>query len=205
MKWIDISHILDNDTPLYPRDYHTSIEPYQHMETDGYNACLLKTCMHTGTHVDMPMHLIADERTADQFPLDGFAGRGVLLDVRGENPIPMRDEYRKMDFEGAVVLLYTGFGDRYKEPGYFTDHPSVSAELCAFLLSQQIKMLGMDAPAPDHPPFEFHKALLREGIFVLENAANLGALLGAGDFEVMAFPLKIAAEASLVRAVCRII
>jgi len=64
-------------------------------------------------------------------------------------------------------------------------------------------MLGMDMPAPDYPPFTFHKSLLSNGIFILENAANLEELTNLSAFEVMAFPLKISAEASLVRAVCR--
>lgn len=38
---------------------------------------------------------------------------------------------------------------------------------------------------------------------MLENLTNLNSLLGIDSFEVMAFPLKICAEASLVRAVCR--
>lgn len=59
-------------------------------------------------------------------------------------------------------------------------------------------------PAPDYPPFTFHKALLSNDIFVLENLTNLGSLLDKPNFEVMAFPLKISAEASFVRAVCQI-
>jgi kynurenine formamidase len=65
-------------------------------------------------------------------------------------------------------------------------------------------MLGMDMPAPDYFPFDFHKELLTNGIFLLENLTNLQELLGVNDFEVIALPLKIAAEASFVRAVCRI-
>ncbi len=204
MKLIDISHRIDNQTPIYPGDHITTLFLHKTLEKDYHNAFLLETCLHTGTHVDMPMHLIPDDRTAADFPMDCFIGKGILLDVRGESMISMKPEYESIDFEGSIVLLYTGFDSVYFEDRYFTQHPAVSDELAAFLLSKNIKMLGMDMPAPDYPPFKFHKDLLWQNIFVLENLTNLGALTDAREFEVIALPLKISAEASLVRAVCRV-
>jgi len=65
-------------------------------------------------------------------------------------------------------------------------------------------MLGMDMPAPDYSPFKFHKDLLSNGIFVLENLTNLHSMVNVDEFEVISLPLKISAEASLVRAICKI-
>lgn len=203
MRWIDISHVLDNQTPIYPGDYQTRLTQHKTLEKDDHNAVLLQTCLHTGTHVDLPLHLTANPRTAADFPLDGFAGKGVLLDVRGKDVIAMKAAYEDLPLENSMVLLYTGFDQFYFDERYFHDHPIVSDELAAFLVSRRIKLLGMDMAAPDRPPFSVHKALFAQGIFVLENLTNLGALIGVESFEVLALPLKIAAEASLVRAVCR--
>lgn len=203
MKLIDITHVFNEETPVYPGDSQTQLTKYKTMEADYYNAYQLSTSLHTGTHIDIPMHLIDDERMVKDFDVKDFIGNGVLLDVRGEQSIAMKPEYDKMIKENDIVLLYTGFDQYYHETKYFTEHPFVSDELGEFLLSKKIKMLGMDMPAPDYPPFTFHKRLLSNGIFILENVANLEALTNLSAFEVMAFPLKIAAEASLVRAVCR--
>ncbi len=202
MKLIDISHELSGDTPLFPGDLPTRLTQYKDLEKDRYSAYLLETGLHTGTHVDVPMHLVPDGRTAADFPLDCFAGKGVLLDVRGEAVISMKGEYESLIDKGDIVLLFTGFGTRYRQPEYFTGHPVVGDELAAFLLAKEIKMLGMDMPAPDYPPFSFHRELLRNGILVLENLTNLQSLAGIKDFHVMALPLKLTAEASPVRAVC---
>jgi kynurenine formamidase len=204
MRIIDISHTLDENTPLYPGDHALTITRYAELEQDKYTSYILTSGMHTGTHVDIPMHLVADDRMVSDFPPDCFIGRGALLDVRREEQIAMKPASRELVREGDIVLLYTGCDGKYHTGEYFTSHPAVSAELGDFLLSRRIKMLGMDMPAPDYPPFVFHRALLSKGIFVLENLANLGSLLNAGDFEVIALPLKIAAEASLVRAICRV-
>ena len=202
MKLIDISHVLDDYTPIFPGDYKTELSIYKTIEKDHYNAYLLQTCLHTGTHIDMPMHLIDDNKTAADFPLDNFYGNGVLLDVRGEKTISMKPLYKEMIKEQDVVLLFTGWDINWGKDEYFTQHPIVGEDLAEFLLSRNIKMLGMDMPAPDYPPFTFHKNLLREKIFVLENLTNLQNLIGIHDFNAMALPLKINAEASLVRAVC---
>ncbi len=205
MKLIDISHNLGNETPSYPGDYNLSLTKYKSLEEDNYTSYLLSSCLHTGTHIDTPMHLLHDERMVSDFAVDHFIGKGVLLDVRGEDMIAMKPCYQEMVADESVVLLYTGIGKCYGTEKYFTKHPVVSAELSEFLISRKIKMLGMDMPSPDYPPFPIHKALLSNEIFLLENITNLRALLEIKDFEVIALPLKISAEASFARAVCRML
>ncbi|MDR1821407.1 MAG: cyclase family protein [Oscillospiraceae bacterium] len=202
MKLIDISHTLDGNTPVLPGDYKTALSRHKAIEKDWYNAYLLQSGLHTGTHIDMPMHLVDDDKYASDFPLDCFAGNGVLLDVRGENPIEMKPAYRERISARDIVLLYTGFAASYFREEYFTEYPDLSCELAEFLLSRKIKILGMDTPSPDHPPYTLHKELLRQGVFILENLTNLQALAGIGRFKVVAVPLKIRAEASFVRAFC---
>lgn len=205
MKLIDISHVLNNETPIYPGDYSLSLTKYKTLEKDYYTSYLLTSCLHTGTHIDVPMHLINDDKLASDFLIDDFIGKGVLLDVRGENIIDMKPRYEEIIEENSVVLLYTGFDEFYGMEKYFTNHPILSAELSDFLISKKIKILGMDMPSPDRSPFTIHKALLSNGIFVLENVTNLQELLKINSFEVIALPLKISAEASFTRAICRVI
>lgn len=162
--------------------------------------------MHTGTHIDMPSHMLSDDRLAAAFKPEMFIGRGVLLDVRNQNPIGMSKGYEDSVKKDDIVLLYTGFDIWYKKPDmYFKKHPVIDEALAGFLIESGIKMIGLDMPAPDHPPFTVHKMLLEAGIFVLENLTGLDKLEGAGEFEVIALPLRIEAEASLVRAVARIL
>ena len=203
MHYIDISRTLDGDTPVYPGDIRVRLEDHKTAARDGYALRTLTTGMHAGTHIDFPAHFVAGGGMASDYPPECFAGRGVLLDVRGRAVVTMKPEYGGMVREGDIVLLYTGHDTVYGTDGYYTDHPVVDDELCGFLIDCKVKMLGMDMPAPDRPPFPVHRRLLDSGIFLLENLTNLGALIGLDGFEVMAFPLRIAAEGSLVRAVCR--
>ena len=69
--------------------------------------------------------------------------------------------------------------------------------------NKSLTVLGMDMPKPDNYPFEIHKLLLSRDIFIMENLTNLESLQNVPSFEVMAFPLNIRAEGSIVRAVAR--
>lgn len=205
MKIIDISHKLDGNTPVYPGDFDTELTIFKTLENDFYNAFLLQTCLHTGTHIDIPMHLMDSKKTVAEYEADCFIGEGVLINAQGENLISMKPQYEEIVREGSIVLIYTGFDVHYCHPMYFRQYPVISCELANFFVERRVKMIGTDTPAPDYTPFDIHKLLLANDIFILENLTNLKALDGIGRFEVFALPLKIAAEASFVRAVCRVV
>lgn len=205
MRLIDLSHRLDEATPVYPGDRIVSLRQERNLEADSYNAYALHTGLHAGTHIDVPLHLTACDKTAADYSIDRFAGEGLLLDLREDgNALKMHEAFRSLSLKNKAVLLYTGWDAQFRSGHYFTSHPAVSEALGAFLLSQDIKMLGLDFPSPDHPPFSFHRAALAQGIMILENLTGLGRLKGLPEFEVYALPLFIPAEASPVRAVCRI-
>jgi len=205
MKIIDLSYVISSGMPVFPGDNGVFIQQSKILEKDNYNYTYFTSGMHAGTHIDLPNHLIDDKRMADEFPLERFIGRGVLLDVRGEKIIDYKKEYENLIIKDDIVLIYTDFADIYNEPKkYYTEYPVLSDELTEFLINKKIKMIGMDTPAPDKSPFNTHKKLLKQDILILENLTNLEALLNIGRFEIVAVPLKIQAEASLVRAYARI-
>ena len=123
MRFIELSHTLSPGTPTLPDARPLALELVRTLAADGYNAYKLTSALHTGTHIDMPMHLVDDGRTAADFPPDCFAGRGVLLDVRGQDEIAMDARYEAMVTPGDIALLYTGFDERYGYEEYFTKEP----------------------------------------------------------------------------------
>ena len=202
--YVDLSHVLGENTPVYPGDVMTKLDRYKELDRDGYQAFLLYTGLHTGTHIDLPQHFFDDPRDFLDFPVNNFIARGVLLDVRNKNIISMREEYRHLIKARDAVLLFTGHDIYYHEDRYFQNYPVIDEELACFFIESQVSILGMDTPAPDYVPFTLHKQLLEHNIFLLENMTNLSDLLGK-QFELISFPLKLQAEASPVRAVARLL
>ena len=203
MKYIDLSHEINHGMPVYPGDMKVSLVQEKSVERDGYTVYSFSSGLHAGTHIDCPMHLLSNDRTMAEYPLECFAGRGCLIDVRGESVIDYKKEYDNRINQGDIVLIFTGNDEFYDSERYFNNHPVITEKLAHFLVSRGIKALGVDMPSPDFPPFPIHKLFFNNGILILENLTNLKQLLRIEHFEVFAAPLKICAEASPTRVFAR--
>lgn len=202
-KLYDLSHPFSSGMPVYPGDEPVLLERRRSAHTDGYTAYSLQTGLHAGTHLDAPLHFVADGQMVRDLPLERFLGRGFLLDGRGQNPVGYKEEYDTLIRAGDIVLLWTGHSVNWGTDCYYAQHPVLGEELVEFLIQRRIRLLGMDLPSPDGPPFAMHKRLLGAGIPLVENLTNLEQLQHLQSFEVMAFPVKIAAEGCPMRVVAR--
>jgi kynurenine formamidase len=150
------------------------------------------------------MHFTDNKEYIYRAPLESFIGVGCVLDVRNEPVIEMKDQYEKLIKDNSIVLLCTGQDKLYGKTEYYEKHPVVDIDFCRFLLQKNIKILGVDMPSPDRYPFDIHKLLFENNIFIMENLTNVDKLIGVQSFEVIAFPLKIKADSSMTRAVARV-
>ena len=201
MKYIDLSYDIKSEMPVYPGDMELNSNKEKDYDKDGFNLYSFSTSMHVGTHIDAPLHMCKNKKFISEYSIDKFIGNAVLLDVRGEKVIEIKDEYYRDIKENDIVLLFTGWDSFYGKEEYYNNHPIVSEELAELLIKKKIKMLGMDMPSPDNHEYNIHKKLFENEIFILENLTNLNKLLYNEEIQVFAQPLKIQGEASLVRAI----
>lgn len=202
---LDLSHLIEDGMPVYPGDTATRLVQVKSITEDYYNNHRLEIAMHAGTHIDSPMHLTECKEYISTAPLEAFVGPGCILDVRDQRIILPKPEYVEQVKDKSLLLLCTGQDKLYGTEDYYQDYPCVSMDFCDFILSKQIKMVGMDSPSPDKIPFDIHKKLLSNGVYIMENMTNLDKLLGAGEFELVALPLKIRADGSPTRAIAKIL
>lgn len=205
MKLIDLSHEIEDNMPVYPGDIKTNLFQMKYLSANKYNNHRLDISMHSGTHIDSPMHMTDSKEYISELSLESFIAVGCILDVRNQPIIQMKAEYDALIKNNNIVLLYTGHDKFYGTKKYYEEYPCVDIEFCKFLIGKNIKILGMDMPSPDKYPFEIHKSLFENNIYIMENLANLNQLLNVERFEVIAFPLKIKADSSMTRAVARVI
>lgn len=204
MKLIDLSHSVINDMPIFPGDDPVKLFQDKTLEKDHYNNFKLEIGMHSGTHIDTPLHMSNEGRFINEIPLDRFMGKGCILDVRGEDVITYKDKYANLVSKGDILLLYTDHSRKWGTGEYFEKHPIIDESLADFFIEKEIKILGMDLPSPDKYPFKIHQKLFKHHILIIENMTNLSKLLGVKDFEIMTFPIKVRAEAAMVRVVAKI-
>ena len=79
---IDITRTLGLDSVCWPGDHELSIEPALSMDDGGVvNLTKIVTTNHAGTHMDAPLHMIANGRTLDDYPIDRFRLPVELIEV----------------------------------------------------------------------------------------------------------------------------
>jgi arylformamidase len=203
MQVVDLSVLLNERTPVYPGDTKTKIEAAGVLEKDGFTDHLISMGTHVGTHVDAPMHMIAGGKGLDQIPPEQFIGRGRYIKVESTFDL---DAIKSADIQsGDIVLFHTGMSDHYHEPGYFEEYPVMSEDVAEYLVSQKVKMVGLDNCSADNSEgFPIHKILLASDVLIIENLTNL-ASLSDKNFMVYALPLKLEVDGSPARVIATIV
>jgi kynurenine formamidase len=203
-KLIDLSYEIYSGMPVYPGDIEVELENDKKLIENGYANHNLKMGMHAGTHLDLPAHMLEDQRSISDIPLDYLSGKAKLLNAVGEKVIKVKAEYQKLIKKNDIVIIYTGFAEKYGKKEYYREHPVISEELAELFIKKRIKLLGFDLPSPDRSPFKIHHKLFNNNIFILENLCNLDKLPELKPFNFFLFPLKVRAEAAPCRAAAKI-
>ena len=103
---------------------------------------------------------------------------------------------------GKAVLFHTGWSRFWGEPEYL-DFPFLTGDTAIALRDRGGRLAGVDFLVIDDttdPRRPVHTTLLRDGILIVENLTNLGAL-PPGGFTFHAVPVKFAGAAAFpVRA-----
>jgi len=208
MEIIDLTHTIGENMPAYPGEASPHLEMKNTHQTDGFQVIRMTMTTHAGTHLDTPAHFFDNELTTDKLPLSNFYGRGMVLDCSrfSENEIidvdyvkMFTDELSRTDF----LLIYTGWSGFWGDDAYFGEFPVLSEEATRFLLTFNLKGIGLDVCSIDpigSDDFINHNLVLGQGLIIIENLTNLQSLL-LKSFDFAAFPLKIKdGDGSPVRA-----
>lgn len=212
MNWIDLSHPIEPSMPLLP-DYPpvevTILDATDRQEPGGprrLNSSRLTIGLHAGTHMDAPFHFFGDGATFERIPLAQCVGDAALVRLPGHGPFAPITPTDLAPFGDAIraagkVVIDTGWHRRWGDPAFFTDHPEITRDAAEALLAWGARLVGVDFPSVDRPPFPAHVALLGAGAVIVENLANLDAIRGT-RFRLIALPLKLVGrDGSPVRAI----
>lgn len=178
--------------------------PRQHL-----NCSRLAMCVHCGTHMDAPFHFFGGGATIEQVPVEVFCGPAVRIELEDRlGPERDIDAQHVEAWAPAIrrcgrVVLATGWWRRWGAAEYFTDHPVLTRAAARLLVDSGARLVAVDFPSVDRPPYPAHLELLGRGTVIVENLAHVDQL-PERDFELLAIPLAIAGrDGSPVRVLAR--
>jgi arylformamidase len=158
--------------------------------------------LHTGTHIDAPLHFVPGGHTVDKYDPAQFIRPCRVLDLTdAETKITRSHLVRKDIAEGDFVLLKTL--NSLDNPDQFNpEFVFLAFDGAGYLIERKVSGVGIDALGIERsqPGHETHKSLLGAGIPIIEGLRL--ADVPEGEYMMSALPLKIrGAEASPARVV----
>jgi len=186
---LDLAVTVDEHTKSPPSTDLTVDLTRYHRGPGFWQVTAVSQSLHTGSHIDSPLHCYEDGLTTAEIPLERVMGEALLLDcsrVGAEEAVdvPALEKAAKDVREGDILIIRTGWTDHMwgKFPEFFTKSPFLTSEAADWIVSRKPSAIGFDffeeycARLPNFTSEEFicHRILLGAGIPMLEQITNLG-------------------------------
>ncbi len=193
-EWIDVTMTISPEMMVYKNleVKKPIIINRANFGTHSHYESSITMDLHTGTHIDMPLHMIESGNDSNSFDLDAVNGKCFVIDltrieekqIESHHLLPFKETIRK----GEIVVLKTA--NSLKKVFDF-EYVFLAQSGAQFLLECGIKCVGIDAlgierSQPDHPT---HKILLGNHIYIIEGIALES--IEEGAYEMLCLPIKI--------------
>ena len=180
--------------PLFPGDPPVSIERVSALATGG--ACNLSRIgmgVHSGTHIDAPMHFIEGGGGIEAFPLDAFCGPAFVADATMLTAHIGAPSLAALAMPPGCerVLFKTTNSSLWDLPSFNEHFLALLPDAAEVLIARGVRLVGIDylSIAPFSDPAPTHVTLLHAGVVILEGL-DLRAV-EPGSYELLCLPLRL--------------
>jgi arylformamidase len=183
---IDISVPVRPGMVTYPGDPPVTLERVASI-ADGHPANLsrLDFGVHSGTHVDAPVHFIDGAAGVDAVPLELLVGPARVVDLTGAERLDAR---ALAGVEPAArVLLKTRNSELWSRETFAEDFLALTEDGARTLLAAGVRLVGIDYLSIGDETA--HHALLEAGVVAIEGLDL--RRVDAGDYTLVCAPLKL--------------
>lgn len=206
MKIIDISISVNNGTPLWPNAPKLRLKKiYSLKGGDIANDTKIEMSVHTGTHIDAPLHFIFNGASADQLSLNTLVGPVFVAYLPRIKKITAED-LEKLDLPKKVnrILFRTSNSLFWNKniSKFRKNYVGLTKNAALWLSRRNMKLVGVDylSVAKFDEIISVHRILLRKKVVLLEGIDL--SCVKRGTYHLICLPLKISnLEAAPVRAI----
>lgn len=205
---VSLSHPIHPAIPTWPGDPPVQLEPVATYQREGYFLRRLALGEHTATHASAPVAFTPGAPSVDQYRPEALVAPAVVIDARRDSAqdpdwvlspreIQAWEEAHRPIEPGALVLLHTGWEERWPDPVAFLNadpagtlhFPGFGVEAARWLLDhRQVAGIGIDTHGVDpgrDQTYGASRAILARGGLILENLAHLHELPPKGAWLVV--------------------
>jgi arylformamidase len=201
MKIHDISVPIREEMPIYAGNPAVTLTRVQSL-VDGASANVskLELGVHTGTHVDAPLHHFDGEPGAESLPLEPLIGRAVVVDATAAREALDEPLVSALDITPGAerVLFKTRNSSLWERPDFTRDFVRLDGGGARYLVGLGVRLVGIDYLSVGDT--EAHRVLLGAGVVALEGLDLRG--IEPGEYRLICLPLRLEdADGAPARAV----
>jgi len=199
MRIHDISVPIRPGMVTYPGDPEVHMELWESIaKGETANVTRIDFGLHTGSHVDAPVHFLPGESGVDAIPLEALVGPVEVVDATAAEQLDEPALRSVLPERAERVILRTRNSALWNEDGFQESMLRLDAGAARVVVARGIRTIGIDYLSIGDS--EAHRILLRAGVVPLEGL-DLRAV-EPGSYELVALPLKVVgADGAPVRAV----
>lgn len=196
MKIHDLTVTIRNGMPVWPGHPAVELERINDMAAGAHsNVSRLSLAVHTGTHVDAPVHFLRGGSGVESLPLDVLVGPALVVELPNGADVITAALLQEAQIPAGVerVLLKTRNSAGWKTATEFnTAYVGLAADGAEYLVARDIRLVGIDylSVAPYKQSRPTHEALLNAGVVILEGLDLTG--IAAGMYMLVCLPMKLA-------------
>ena len=198
----DVTRKIMNGMTVWPGDPGVSVFRSVSIK-DGSDANVSRMDMgvHTGTHMDAPLHFIDGAKDMASLDIERFFGRVLVVSTDLEEI--GAEVLEGHDLNGVKAVFFkTSSSTRDEKTPFWTAFPALTEGCASFLVEKGIKTVGIDYLSVElscENRFPVHKLLLSNEVAIIENLILKD--IEPGEYDFICLPLKIeGSDGSPVRA-----
>lgn len=192
MKVFDISWTISQDMSTYKNKKNVSFECIKSIQSDGANETRITLNTHTGTHIDAPLHFLADSASIDQLDPLACCGNAQVIDLTHVQEVITQQDIEHISFKQDSIALFKTKNSYISETASF-DYNFVYIKSCAaqYLAAKNIKAVGIDylGIERNQKEHETHVAFMKRNIPIIEGLRLKD--VSAGNYVLWCLPLKM--------------
>src|SRR5215510_13660410 len=191
--WIDLTVAIRHEMVHYPGDPAVELRQTKHLDWgDPATVSHLSLGVHTGTHVDAPVHFIGGAPGVDEFSIDAMIGPARVIEILDKETCTAEDLAAYDIREGERLLLRTNNSTRcWNVDAFVEDYAHLDTSAAKMLAERRVRMVGIDylSIGRGNEGPEVHRILLGAGVVIIEGLDL--SQVDAGFYDVICLPLKI--------------
>lgn len=194
-QWIDISVPLRTGMVHWPGDPDIEVRRVLQISGgDGCNVSTISSGTHVGTHMDPPLHFVANGKSIDEMPFDATIGACRVIRIQNTTAVTRDELEQHKPNAGERIMFRTRNSDEdWVSQPFRENFVHVSPDAAAYLVECGVQTVGVDYLSVGKYNSEdgkrTHELLLQAGIWIIEGL-NLGRV-EAGTYHLVCLPLRI--------------